>query len=170
MMDKIIITNNPKLRNKMYFMSLMLIRAMKRCDSTDSKEPMQQTMNDFRIRLHSKRFSVPSDSKVVYDLMKKLVSMYEDEWRAAQTNQKSMLKRSRDLLLEWGHFSRNYERRTGMKKQMTVTEVGQAWLRAMCLLFAPILGILLLCYAPYPTISLTQHFTHSRMTCTMMML
>ena len=76
MIDKIIISNNPKLRNKMYFMSLMLIRAMKKCDATNSREPMKETMNDFRLRLHSKRFSVPSDSKVVYSLMKKLVELY----------------------------------------------------------------------------------------------
>ena len=69
-----------------------------------------------------------------------------------------MLRRSRELLLEWGHFSRAYESRTGMKKVLSWTEVGHAWLRVMFILCAPILGTLFLAYVPYPTLTFQATF------------
>ena len=182
--DKIIISNNPTLRNKMYFMAVMLIRAMKKCDSTNSKDPIKETLNDFRLRLDTKRFSVciffsshsthifthththtnvqvPTDSEVVFKLMKKLIETYEDEWKTQRGNQKSMLKRTRELNLEWGHFSSKYESRTGMKKSFSYTEIGYAWLRIVSLLLVPTIGILFLSFVPFPEITHHANFDTS---------
>ena len=57
------------------------------------------------------KFTFPDNDKLVDEIMRDLVTQFEENWKEETERQKDMSRRAREILLRWGTFSEDYVER-----------------------------------------------------------
>ena len=76
--------------------------------------------------MNTKRFTRPSDTSLVKELVESLVKKFSSQWKEETERQKSMSVRAREILLRWGEFSNEYVKEARLLKQEN-EESGWMW-------------------------------------------
>ena len=90
--DDIVWSNNEQLRTKIYTWTRVLLAAAKR-------DKISKALHELEAELNTKRFTRPSDTSLVKELVESLVKKFSVKWKEEIERQKSMSVRAREILM-----------------------------------------------------------------------
>ncbi len=108
--DDIVWSNNEQLRTTIYRWTRVILAAAK-------KDKIGKALEKYIDELKKKRFTRPSDTSLVKELVENLVKKITSQWKKETERQDSMSVRAREILLRWGEFSNEYVKEARLFKQ-----------------------------------------------------
>ena len=100
--------------------------------------------------LAKKRFSCPTDDKLVAGLMDEITERFGENWEIEAKKQASMAQRTRDMLLSWGKFSERYVKKARFGQRRSWGEMATWAGKVVVLWVVPPLLALPLYLVPLP--------------------
>eukprot|EP00940_MAST-03C_sp_MAST-3C-sp2_P002698 g2698.t1 len=111
--DAIVLSNSCELSDQIYRYSDLLRRSVRRKTKGES---LKKTLATFEGELSTKSFTYDSDRASVQELMSRLVRKFSSNWDSEMSKQRSMSKRTKEILMRWGSFSPQYVSRAGLER------------------------------------------------------
>ena len=100
MFDDVVMSNSDALSRKIFSWSNEL-----RCSARKEKKEKGSIKNQlkrFQNVLATMKFTFPDNDKLVDEIMRDLVTQFEENWKEETERQKDMSTRAREILLRWG--------------------------------------------------------------------
>lgn len=136
-----IFTNSNRIRDEVYFSCVQILRAVKKSRALKNSDSLDLALKNFGSKLRQKRFSMPSDSVMVIEMMEGLIERFAKDWNKEREKQRTMLKRARQMLLNWGSFSDNYIARAGF--------LAESWTLSASEWIADVVRVLTTTFVPF---------------------
>ena len=142
--DDVVMTNDEMMLTTIYTWTEAL-RVAVRLEKSKGKGALRVTLNAFEAVLYRMNFTVPSDTRVVRNIMHDVVNRFKNNWKDETKRQDDMAKRAREILLRWGCFSEEYVERAELLCDVEGNKDRKSWL-----LLSVIVGVVAPMFAVLP--------------------
>ena len=137
--DDVVMSNEENLYLRIRTWSRAL-RSAAEFPSHQKERTIQVMLESFEAVLYRMKFTVPSDTSLVRQIMHDVVNKFKTNWKEESRRQDDISKRAREMLLRWGEFSKEYVERAGFLKRESdnLSEMLTTFGRMITLLSCPI--------------------------------